>query len=60
MRSLLALQEEDARAWRDSCVLYFQTFSKRPIPAGVEPAEHPLEYYKAAQLHYFPGTPSGK
>jgi alpha-glucuronidase len=60
VRSLLAQQEEDARAWRDSCVLYFQTFSKRPIPAGVEPAEHPLEYYKAAQLHYFPGTPSGK
>jgi alpha-glucuronidase len=60
VRSLLALQEEDARAWRDSCVLYFQTFSRRPIPAGVEPAEHPLEYYEAVQLHYFPGTPSGK
>jgi alpha-glucuronidase len=60
VRSLLALQEEDARAWRDSCVLYFQTFSKSPIPAGVEPAEHTLEYYKAVQLHYFPGTPSGK
>jgi alpha-glucuronidase len=60
VRSLLAQQEVDARAWRDSCVLYFQTFSKRPIPAGVEPAEHPLEYYRAVQLHYFPGTPSGK
>ncbi len=60
VRSLLAQQEADARAWRDSCVLYFQTFSRRPVPAGVEPAEHPLGYYEAVQLHYFPGTPSGK
>jgi alpha-glucuronidase len=60
VRSLLAQQEADARAWRDACILYFQTFSRRPVPAGVEPAEHPLGYYEAVQLHYFPGTPSGK
>jgi alpha-glucuronidase len=60
VRSLLQQQEWDARVWRDACILYFQSFSKQPIPAGVEPAEHPLEYYEAIQLHYFPGTPSGK
>jgi alpha-glucuronidase len=60
VRSLLKQQERDACAWRDACILYFQSFSKQPIPAGVEPAEHPLEYYEAIQLHYFPGTPSGK
>jgi alpha-glucuronidase len=60
VRSLLAQQERDACTWRDACVLYFQQFSGRPIPAGVEKAEHTLDYYKASQLHYFPGTPSGK
>jgi alpha-glucuronidase len=60
VRALLGQQERDARVWRDACTLYFQQFSKQPIPAGVEAAEHPLEYYEAIQLHYFPGTPSGK
>ena len=60
VRSLLAQQERDACTWRDACLLYFQQFSGRPIPAGVEKAEHTIDYYKAAQLHYFPGTPSGK
>ena len=32
----LAIQERDAIWWRDACLLYFQTFSKRPLPAGVE------------------------
>ncbi len=60
VRALLGRQEEDARAWRDACILYFQEFSGRPVPAGVEPAEHTLDYYKSVQLHYVPGTPSGK
>jgi alpha-glucuronidase len=60
VRSLLVQQEKDACTWRDACLLYFQQFSRQPIPAGVEPAEHTLDYYKAVQLHYFPGTPSGK
>jgi alpha-glucuronidase len=60
VRALLGQQERDARIWRDACTLYFQQFSKQPIPTGVEPADHPLAYYEAIQLHYFPGTPSGK
>jgi alpha-glucuronidase len=60
VRSLLEQQERDACEWRDACLLYFQGFSGRPLPAGVEKPEHTLDYYKAAQLHYFPGTPSGK
>ncbi len=40
----LAVQERDARIWRDACLLYFQTFAKRPFPAGVESASHPLEH----------------
>ena len=59
VRVLLSRQERDARGWRDACLQYFQTFSHRPLPAGVEPPEHPLQYYKDIQLHYVPGTPSG-
>ncbi len=60
VRSLLVRQERDARTWRDACILYFQTFSKRPIPHGVENAEHPLAYYRSIHLRYVPGTTDGK
>jgi alpha-glucuronidase len=33
---LLVLQEKDAERWRDVCLTYFQTFSKRPYPANVK------------------------
>lgn len=56
VRSLLQRQERDAREWRDACTQYFATFSKRPLPAGVEPPEHPLDYYIAKKLRYVPGS----
>jgi alpha-glucuronidase len=46
----LAIQERDAIAWRDACLLYFQTFSKRPLPAGVEKPAKTLEEYKAKSI----------
>jgi alpha-glucuronidase len=46
----LAIQERDAVWWRDACLLYFQTFSKRPLPAGVEKPEKSLEEYKAKSI----------
>jgi alpha-glucuronidase len=46
----LEIQERDAVAWRDACLLYFQTFSKRPLPAGVEPPRKTLEEYKAKSI----------
>jgi alpha-glucuronidase len=55
VKALLARQESDARDWRDACLLYFQTFSKRPLPAGVEPPAHTLDYYKAVKQRYAPG-----
>ena len=33
-RAFLAIQEQEAQWWRDACIAYFQTFSKRPLPAG--------------------------
>jgi alpha-glucuronidase len=55
----LARQERDAREWRDACLLYFQTFSKRPLPPGVEAPEHDLAHYKSIRLRYMPGNPGG-
>jgi alpha-glucuronidase len=46
----LEIQERDAVAWRDACLLYFQTFSKRPLPAGVEPPRKTLEEYEAKSI----------
>lgn len=55
VRALLEIQEKDAVRWRNSCVLYFQTFSKQPIPEGYEIPEHDLDYYKALeQTEYIP------
>jgi hypothetical protein len=39
------MEYNDAVEWRDGCILYFQTFSKLPIPAGLEKPQHDLEYY---------------
>jgi alpha-glucuronidase len=48
----LAIQERDAIWWRDAVLLYFQTFSRRALPAGVEKPQRSLEEYKAASLDY--------
>ena len=48
----LAIQERDAVWWRDSCLLYFQTFSKRPLPSGVEPPAKTLAEYQAKALEW--------
>jgi alpha-glucuronidase len=55
VKALLKIQERDAVRWRDSCVLYFQTFSGKPIPGGFEKPEHDLEYYmKLEKIIYVP------
>ena len=53
--AFLAIQEQEAQWWRDACIAYFQTFSKRPLPAGFAPPAHPLEYYQALKFPYAPG-----
>ena len=56
--ALFKRQHSDAEFWRDACLSYFHTFSKRPIPDGVEKPEHDLEYYKRFQLYHVPGDPA--
>jgi alpha-glucuronidase len=53
--AFLAIQEREAQWWRDACISYFQTFSKRPLPPGVAPPAHPLEYYQQLKFPYAPG-----
>ena len=50
--AMLKLHEEEAVIWRNSCVLYFQTFSKMPVPTGLEAPDKPLSYYKTLELKY--------
>jgi alpha-glucuronidase len=52
---LMAIQEKEAVWWRNACLLYFQTFSKMPLPAGYEKPDKTLEYYKGLTFPYAPG-----
>ncbi len=53
--SFLSIQAQEARWWRNSCVLYFQSFANRPIPAGLETPQHTLEYYQNLRFPFAPG-----
>jgi len=52
--AFLAIQEREAKWWRDACIAYFESVSHRPLPAGVAPPEHPLFYYEALRFPYAP------
>lgn len=51
-KSLLKLQEGEAMWWRDGCLLFFQKYSKLPIPSEYEQPEHSLEYYQKIPFPY--------
>jgi alpha-glucuronidase len=55
VKMFLAIQHKEAVLWRNSCVLYFQSFSKRPIPPGYEKPDHDLSYYESLSFPYAPG-----
>lgn len=52
---LLYIQQKEALWWRNACVLYFQTFSKMPLPKGFEEPAEDLNFYKALSFPYAPG-----
>lgn len=51
IQSKLGIQSQDAVWWKDACLLYFQTFSKRPIPSDIESPIHKLEDLKKIKLN---------
>lgn len=55
VKMLLGIQEKEAVWWRNACLLYFQTFSKLPIPQGFEKPDKTLEYYMNLYFPYAPG-----
>ncbi len=51
----LAVQEREARWWRDASLSYWMSVHGRALPVGVAPPEHDLAWYKAVQYRYVPG-----
>jgi alpha-glucuronidase len=52
---LLAIQVEEAEWWRNACLLYFQSISKRSFPDDIEKPEGNLEDYKKMSFPFAPG-----
>lgn len=57
VKALLAIQERDAVIWRDSCVLYFQTWSGKTIPANYEKPAHSLDHYRSLERTFYVPEP---
>jgi alpha-glucuronidase len=55
VKTLLHIQEKEARWWRDACLHYFQAFSGLPIPPECEQPAESLEYYMNLKHYYVPG-----
>ncbi len=51
VQSRLRIQSRDAVWWKDACLLYFQTFSGRPIPYDIERPVYELEDLKKIKLN---------
>lgn len=56
VQQLLNIQYDEAIWWRNACLLYFETFSKQPIPASYEQPGKTLEYYKSFKFPFAPGN----
>lgn len=50
VQSKLKIQTRDAVWWKDACLLYFQEYSKLPIPYEIERPVHELERLKEYRL----------
>jgi len=55
VRMLLDIQQQEAIWWRNACVLYFQTFSKLPIPPQYPSPGRSLDYYRSLKFPFAPG-----
>lgn len=51
VQSKLKIQCRDAVWWKDACLLYFQTFSKLPIPYYIERPVHELKEMQQFKLN---------
>ncbi|MCF8335354.1 MAG: alpha-glucuronidase [Bacteroidales bacterium] len=51
----LEIQKQEADWWRNACLLYFQTYSRRPIPEKYDKPSKSLLHYKNLEFKYVPG-----
>lgn len=56
VRDFLAIQRQEAQWWRDASIAYWQSLSKRPLPAGHLAPPRPLDYYEAIRTPHAPGN----
>ncbi|PCJ98243.1 MAG: alpha-glucuronidase [Flavobacteriaceae bacterium] len=52
---LLNIQLNEAKWWKNACMLYFQTFSKMDFPEEMEKPDKTLAYYQSLKFPYAPG-----
>jgi alpha-glucuronidase len=55
VKSLLQVQANEARWWRDACITYFQQFSHLPVPGNLVKPMHTLDEYQRQKFFYVPG-----
>ena len=48
--AFLVVQHQEAKWWRDACIAYFQSVSRRPLPPGIEPPRAPAVLLQGAAL----------
>lgn len=56
VKMLLQIQADEADWWRNACLLYFQAFSKKPIPGTYKKPDHTLDYYMQLNFPFAPGN----
>jgi alpha-glucuronidase len=56
VQMLLNIQYKEAQWWRDACLEYFQQFSGKELPKGVDKPTESLEHYQSLQFPFAPGN----
>ncbi|GEC73007.1 xylan alpha-1,2-glucuronidase [Flavobacterium flevense] len=56
VQMLLNIQHKEAKWWRDACLLYFQQYSGKELPKGVEKPTQTLSYFKSLKFPFAPGN----
>ncbi|WNH14385.1 alpha-glucuronidase family glycosyl hydrolase [Thalassobellus suaedae] len=56
VKMLLNIQYKEAKWWRDACLLYFQQYSKKTLPKGVEAPTKTLNYFESLKFPFAPGN----
>ena len=54
VKMLLDIQLNESVWWRNACLLFFQTYSRKPIPFKEQP-DHTLNYYQSLNFPLAPG-----